>query len=88
MIEMTAKYICDALSGGWFNTETASRLLKDDFKVRFTDEIEYLLSRGLIEETEHWISLTRKGFRYNKAVGAMFWSDRQKQILISGNISK
>ena len=86
--EMTAKYICDALSGGWFNTETASRLLKDDFKVRFTDEIEYLLSRGLIEETEHWISLTRKGFRYNKAVGAMFWSDRQKQILISGNISK
>jgi hypothetical protein len=86
--EITAKYICDALSGGRFNTETASRLLKDDFKVRFSDEIEYLQSCGLIEVTEHWISLTQKGFRYSRAVGAMFWSERQKQMLVSGNISK
>ena len=86
--EITAKYICDALSGGRFNTETASRLLKDDFKVRFSDEIEYLRSCGLIEVTEHWISLTQKGLRYSRAVGAMFWSERQKQMLVSRNISK
>ena len=63
-------------------------LLKDNFKVRFSDEIEYLRSCGLIEVTEHWISLTQKGFRYSRAVGAMFWSERQKQMLVSGNISK
>ena len=86
--EITAKYICDALCGGRFNIGTASRLFKDDFKVSFSDEIEYLHSRGFIEETGHWISLTQKGFRYCVAVGAMFWSERQKQMLVSGNISK
>lgn len=86
--EITAKYICNALPGGQFNTKTASRLLKEDFKVRYSDEIEYLLSLGLIEEADPWICLTRKGFRYQSAVGALFWSDRQKQMLLSGKISK
>ena len=85
--DMAAKYICDALPSARFNTETASRLLKDDFKTCFSNEIEYLLSRGLIEAEENWISLTRQGFRYSAAVGALFWSDWQKQMLVSGNTS-
>ena len=86
--EMAAKYICIALYSGRFNTAVASRLIKDEFRVRFSNEIGYLLSRGLIEEDAQWISLTRQGFRYYGAIGSLFWSDRQKKVLLSGSKSE
>ena len=86
--EMAAKYICIALYSGRFNTAAASRLIKDEFRVRFSNEIGYLLSRGLIEEDAQWISLTRQGFRYYGAIGSLFWSDRQKKVLLSGSKSE
>lgn len=83
--EIMAKYICIALYSGQFDANTASRLLRNDFKMRFCDELEFLISSGYAKWVGDLVRLTRKGFRYYGAIGALFWSEKQKQMLLSMN---
>ena len=83
--EIMAKYICIALYSGQFDASTASRLLRNDFRIRFRDELEFLKSSGYAKWVGDLVQLTRKGFRYYGAVGALFWSEKQKQMLLAMN---
>ena len=83
--EIMAKYICIALYSGQFDANTASRLLRNDFRMRFWDELEFLISSGYAEWAGDFLQLTRKGFRFYGAIGSLFWSEKQKQMLLEMN---
>ena len=82
--EIAAKYVSIALYSGSFRLSALQRILKAD-PLRFYDpQFSFLFDHDLAKECKDGdtVLLTRTGFRYYGAVGALFWSKDQKKRLL------
>ena len=77
-VETAAKYICISLYSGRFDTDILRKILKCDPFEHYKEEFNFLLKNGYISMEGNICCLTRKGFMYYGAVGALFWSGHHK----------
>ena len=80
--EMAAKYVSIAMYGGSFRLDALGRILGEDAKEYFNEELEYLLQNDYVTVEGDCVAVTEKGFRYYGAIAALFWSDAQKAELL------
>ena len=58
---------------------------RNERKESYIEELGFLISSGNTQWAGDIVRLTRKGFRYYGAVGAMLWSEKQKHMLLVMN---
>ena len=80
--ELLAKYISISLYYGKFKLSIMENIIKEQPLIKYKEEFEYLLKNEYIEIKEDIVSLTKKGFKYFGAIGALFYSDKSKKIVL------
>lgn len=80
--ELLAKYISISLYYGKFKLSIMENIIKEKPLIKYKKEFEYLLKNNYIEIKDDIISLTKKGFKYFGAVGALFYSNKSKEIVL------
>lgn len=80
--ELVAKYIMISLYFGKFNLDIVSEILKDDSKKYYEEELNYLISNKYIRIKNNIVEVTKKGFKYYGAIGALFYSKKVKKWLL------
>lgn len=71
--ELLAKYIMVSLYYGKFKLSIMKDILKEDPLQKYQTEFAYLLQNKYIEIIEDMVCLTKEGFQYYGAIGALFW---------------
>ena len=80
--EMLAKYIAISLYYGKFNLDIMSEILNLDALEYFEKELKFLKNKKIIKIKNNIVSLTKKGFKYYGAVGALFYSENVKKWIL------
>lgn len=84
--ELLAKYIAISLYYGKFNLDIMSEIIHSDASKYFNSELEYLKKKKLIQTKNNIVSLTKKGFKYYGAIGALFYSKNVKEWLLNNGM--
>ena len=80
--EILAKYIAISLYYGNFNLDIMNEILNLNALEYFKYEFKFLKSKKIIKIKDNNVSLTKKGFKYYGAVGALFYSDNVKEWIL------
>ena len=77
--ELVAKYVMVSLYFGMFSLDIISNILGEDSYNYYKNEIDYLVDNNYIEIKDNKVYLTKLGFKYYGAVGALFYSKNVKE---------
>lgn len=80
--EMLAKYITISLYYGKFNIDIMKDIIEKNPFEEYKDEFTFLLDNNYIVIDNNIVSLTKSGFKYYGAIGALFYSKNVKEWLI------
>lgn len=80
--ELVAKYVMISLYYGEFDLKIITDILNEDSKEYYKKELDFLVNNKYINIVDEKIKLTRKGFKYYGAVGALFYSKKVKEWLM------
>ena len=72
-VELAAKYIAISAYSGRFSLNVLSKLLNEDAEVVYNKQLEFCISRQLLEKDNEWVSIRPKGFKYYGAVYSLFY---------------
>lgn len=86
--ERLAKYIAISLYYGKFNIAVMENIIGKDPLSEFKEEFTFLLDNNYIVIDEKMVSLTKLGFKYYGAIGALFYSKNVKEWLIENESNK
>ena len=80
--ELLAKYIAVSLYYGKFKLSIMEDILKTDPMKYYKDEFNYLINHKYIIIDKDIVSLTKDGFKYFGAIGALFYPLESKRIVM------
>lgn len=72
--EIVAKYVSISLYNGCFDLDTITKMIGNDAKKVYNEELEYLLDKKYIQLVDRMVYVTEIGFKYYAVVAAFFWS--------------
>lgn len=82
--ELLAKYIAISLYYGKFKLSIMREIINSDPLIEYKSEFDYLLSNKYISIDNDIVCLTKLGFKYFGSVGALFYSQVSKEIVLGG----
>lgn len=80
--ELLAKYIAVCLYYGDFKLSIMKDIIKEDPLIKYKKEFNYLLLNDYVSIKGDNVTLTRKGFKYFGAIGALFYSETSKNLVL------
>lgn len=83
--EMLAKYIAISLYYGKFKLSIMEGILKDNPLIVYKKEFKFLKRKRLIKIKNDLVTVTKKGYKYYGAIGALFYSNNVKNWLLGSD---
>lgn len=80
--ELLAKYIAVSLYYGRFKLSIMEEILGADPLIYYQEEFDYLFHHQYVFIQGDFVSLTELGFKYFGSVGALFYSEKSKKIVL------
>ena len=80
--ELLAKYIAVSLYFGNFKLSIMQNILEEDPLLKYKSEFEYLKNNDYVEINGDVVQLTKLGFKYFGGVGALFYSNKSKGLVL------
>ena len=80
--ELLAKYIAISMYYGKFKISIMKSIINEDPLEYYKNEFEFLIKNDYVEIKNDEVILTKKGFKYYSAVGALFYSKNVKTYLL------
>lgn len=80
--ELLAKFIAISMYYGKFKISIMKSIIDEEPLDYYKDEFEFLIKNNYIEIKKDEVILTKKGFKYYSAIGALFYSKNVKTYLL------
>ena len=80
--ELLAKFIAISMYYGKFKISIMKSIIDEEPLDYYKDEFEFLIKNNYVEIKNDEVILTKKGFKYYSAVGALFYSKNVKTYLL------
>ena len=80
--EMLAKYIAVSMYYGQFKLSIMENIISINPLKKFNLEFKYLIDNGYVLIDGDLVKILPKGFKYFGAIGALFYSDKSKKIIM------
>ena len=80
--ELLAKFIAISMYYGKFKLSIMKSIIEENPLEYYKEEFEFLVKNNYVEISDDEVTITKKGFEYYSAIGALFYSKEVKKYML------